>query len=63
MKTNKVLGLLLVGFIAGCSNEKPVEKVLTCADNPKGRPKAEQMAIADACFRRGEFKKSPPMSW
>jgi entry exclusion lipoprotein TrbK len=63
MKKISVLVLVLSGLIAGCSSEKPSEKRLTCADSPKGRPRAEQMAIADACFLRGTFKKSPHREW
>ena len=59
----KVAGwMLLACCLSGC--EKPIDKTLTCADDPKGRPKAEQTIIADDCFlHKGKFVKSPPMSW
>lgn len=63
MKKTGVLVLVLAGLIAGCDSAKPTEKVLTCKDDPTGRPKAEQIAIGDACFRGGSFKKSVAVEW
>ena len=58
-----VLVLVFVSLMNGCSSEKPAEKRLTCEDSPIGRSRAEQTEIADACFRRVDFKKSPYRAW
>lgn len=62
MNQSHLMALLLIGLLSGCKEPKPVTE-LTCKDSPKGRPKAEQTAIADACFRQGSFKKSSGMEW
>lgn len=62
MKKITILTLTLMCFLSGCEKPKPL-KELTCADDPKGRSKAEQMAIGDACFRRGSFHKSSGHQW
>ncbi len=62
MNQSHVMVLLLIGLLSGCEAPKPVNE-LTCKDSPTGRPKVEQMAIADACFRQGSFKKSSGMEW
>ena len=63
MKKADLLVLVLVGLLAGCDNAKSPAKELTCKDDPTGRPKAEQIAIGDACFRGGSFKKSVEIGW
>ncbi len=62
MKLNVVVWVL-VSCLAGCGGDKSPAKALTCADNPTGRSKAEQMEIGDACFRSGSYTKSPPRVW
>lgn len=57
--------VLIAGFtlvLSGCFDDKP-KKALTCNDDPKGRPRAEQIAIGDACFKSGTFHKSPYKGW
>jgi len=53
---------VLIGIISACDKPKSVAQ-LTCKDSPVGRTKAEQMAIADACFLGGSFKKSSGKEW
>ena len=62
MKKTGLLVWVLVSLLTGCDSSKPA-KVLTCQDDPTGRSKEERMAIGDACFRGGSYKKSPPMAW
>lgn len=66
----KTIGFLVIaGFaltLGGCFEDKPKStKELTCDDDPKGRPRAEQIAIGDACFRgkKDQFHKSPYKEW
>lgn len=52
--------------LAGCESEQAKAAriaALTCADSPQGRPLEERQAIADACFKRGTFRKSSGKSW
>lgn len=59
-----VFTVMCLGFLSSC--DKPVKtdlSKLTCNDNPEGRPREEQVAIADACFRRGSYTKSSGMTW
>lgn len=62
MKKAVALAMTLMCLLSGCDNSKPV-KELTCKDDPTGRSKEEQMAIGDACFRGGSFKKSSGRMW
>lgn len=62
MNKTTLLALILTSLLSGCEQSKPL-KELTCKDDPKGRSKAEQMAIGDACFRRGSFHKSSGRTW
>lgn len=62
MNKTTLFALILAGLLGGCEQSKPL-KELTCEDDPKGRSKAEQMAIGDACFRRGSFHKSSGREW
>jgi entry exclusion lipoprotein TrbK len=63
MNQSQLLTLLLLGLLSGCNQPcKPVTE-LNCKDSPVGRPKVEQIAIADACFRQGRFKKSSGREW
>lgn len=59
--------LLITGVVlalGGCFEDKP-KKALTCDDDPKGRSRAEQIEIGDACFRgkKDQFHKSPYKGW
>ena len=56
------VAVTLMCLLSGCENPKPVAE-LTCKDDPTGRSKEEQMAIGDACFRGGSFKKSSGKVW
>lgn len=62
MKVTVVLtGLTVVlSSLSGC-NQKPVQ--LTCKDDPTGRPKVEQQAIADACALGGKNSPSSQEKW
>ena len=62
MKKTVALAVTLMCLLSGCDNPKPVA-ALTCKDDPTGRSKEEQMAIGDACFRGGSFKKSSGKVW
>lgn len=62
MNQSHLIALLLVSLLSGCDQSKPVTK-LTCNDNHKRHLKAEQMASADQCFRKGKYKKSSGMGW
>ncbi|MBA2710168.1 MAG: entry exclusion lipoprotein TrbK [Tatlockia sp.] len=62
MKHRLVTPLLLLSLLTGCDKPKPLTE-LTCADSPVGRSKEEQIAIGDACFRRGTFTKSSGKGW
>ncbi len=64
MKKTQVIACVLAGLLFGCDQpEQPKAIELSCNDSPQGRSKAEQTAIADACFRQGRFKKSSGMEW
>ena len=63
MNQSHLMALLLVGLLSGCDQPPKPATELNCKDSPKGRPKAEQTAIADACFRQGSFKKNSGMEW
>jgi len=63
MKQSHLMALLLIGLLTGCDQPSKSTAELTCKDDPEGRSKAEQTAIADACFRQGSFKKSSGMEW
>lgn len=66
MKKAWVVALTLIFLLTGCDSPKPSAEMLaklTCKDDPKGRSKEEQTAIADACFRGGSFKKSSGIEW
>ena len=63
MKKAWVMVLTLMVMLAACDNSTPSETKLTCQDDPKGRSKAEQTMIADACFRSGGFRKSSGQEW
>jgi entry exclusion lipoprotein TrbK len=64
---NKMIALVLILLILiGCESEKEKNARLTnltCADSPLGRSHEEQQAIADACFKRGTFRKSSGQTW
>lgn len=65
MKKMITLGCMLLA-LAGCETEQAkAARIarLTCADSPEGRPLEERQAIADACFRRGTFRKSSGKTW
>jgi entry exclusion lipoprotein TrbK len=51
------------GLLAGCDQKPADTSKLTCKDDPAGRTKAEQQAIADACFHGGQYTKSPEKKW
>lgn len=55
--------VLMASCMAACNEDKPKAIALTCKDSPDGRTRAEQQAIADACFLGGKFTKSPERSW
>ena len=55
--------LALVLSLSGCDKDKSTAVSLTCNDSPIGRSKEDQRTIADACFRRGKFKKSASKNW
>ncbi|PJE09585.1 hypothetical protein [Legionella sp.] len=58
--------ILTSSFILGCESEQAKTKrlsQLTC-DSPKaGRSREELTAIAEACFRKGNFVKSSGKEW
>lgn len=65
MKKILILALMAIAMM-GCESEKEKEArlmQLTCADSPTGRSLEEQQAIADACFKRGTFRKSSGKGW
>lgn len=63
MKKTVLVVLILAGLLSGCGKPKTDLTKLTCNDDPAGPTKEEQMAIADACFRGGSFKKSSGIQW
>lgn len=63
MNSRTLLIVILVSLLSSCDTKPSSSAPLTCHDNPKGRSKAEQMAISDACFRSGQFKKSANKQW
>ena len=62
MQHSGLVMVLLLSALAGCE-QKPADKTLICTDAPARHSKAEQRALADACFRRGSFKKSTVQEW
>ena len=62
MQNTGLVMVLFLSALTGC-DQKPADKTLSCTDSPARHPTAEQRALADACFRRGVFKKSTVQEW
>ena len=69
----KILSLslaLLACLLAGCENAeiKAEQKAkhlasLTCDSSKEARSQEELQAIADACFKKGDYSKSSGLRW
>jgi len=58
-----LVALFLVTLLTSCDNVPKPAGTLTCKDSPRGHSKAEKNLIAEACFRKGRFKKSLNKEW
>ncbi len=66
MKKIIAVFIVLTYLLTGCEGEQAKTESLsklTCKDSPIERSKEEQTAIADACFRSGNFVKSSGKEW
>lgn len=66
MKNSILVIMALASLLSACESEQMKERRLsqfTCEDSKIGRSQEELTAIAEACFRRGEFVKSSEKAW
>ncbi|KTD38611.1 hypothetical protein Lnau_0526 [Legionella nautarum] len=67
MKIGLIATLIFISsFILGCESEQAKTKrlsQLTCESSKVGRSREELTAIAEACFRKGNFVKSSGKEW